>query len=58
MSQEIHLGKEPPTSSMKEITAGCQWLTPVILATWEAEIRRTSVPDSPEQIEHKTPSLK
>jgi hypothetical protein len=25
-----------------EIIAGCQWLTPAILATWEAEIRRST----------------
>jgi hypothetical protein len=25
--------------------AGCLWLTPVILATWKAEIRRIKVPD-------------
>jgi hypothetical protein len=24
-------------------TAGCQWLLPVILATWEAEIRKIEV---------------
>jgi hypothetical protein len=23
--------------------AGCRWLTPVILATWEAEIRRIAI---------------
>jgi hypothetical protein len=28
---------------------------PVILATWEAEIRRTAVQGQPEQIVHKTP---
>jgi hypothetical protein len=30
--------------------AGCQWLTPVILATKEAEIRRTEVQIQPRQI--------
>jgi hypothetical protein len=30
--------------------AGCQWLTPVILATQEAEIRRPVVPSQPRQI--------
>jgi hypothetical protein len=31
-------------------SAGCQWLTPVILATQEAEIRRIMVGSKPEQI--------
>jgi hypothetical protein len=30
--------------------AGYQWLTPVILATQEAEIRRTAVQSQPRQI--------
>jgi hypothetical protein len=35
-------------------TAGHQWLTPVILATQEAEIRRIAVRSQPGQIVHKT----
>jgi hypothetical protein len=35
-----------------------QWLTPVILATQEAEIRRIVVPSQPGQIVHQTLSLK
>jgi hypothetical protein len=30
--------------------AGCQWLTPVILATWEAESRRNVVQSQQRQI--------
>jgi hypothetical protein len=32
----------------------CQWPTPVILTTWEAEIRRITVGGQPEQIVYKT----
>jgi hypothetical protein len=35
-----------------------QWLTPVILATWEAEIRRIKFQGQPRQIVHKSPSTK
>jgi hypothetical protein len=35
-----------------------QWLTPVTLATWEAEIRRIVVQGQPGQIVLKTPSPK
>jgi hypothetical protein len=41
-----------------ENLAGCQWLTPVILATWEADIRRTVVLGQPGQIILKTPPPK
>jgi hypothetical protein len=38
--------------------SGCQWLTPVILAPCEAEIRRIVVGVQPKQIVHEIPSLK
>jgi hypothetical protein len=34
--------------------AGCGWLTPVIVATQEAEIRRIAVQSQPGQIVHET----
>jgi hypothetical protein len=38
--------------------AGCWWLTPVILATQEAEIRRIAVRSQPWQIVHEALSRK
>jgi hypothetical protein len=35
---------------IKNNTAGCQWLTPVILAIQEVEIRKTAVQSQPRQI--------
>jgi hypothetical protein len=42
----------------KKWIARCWWLTPVILATQEVEIRRIVVRSQPGQIVHKTPSRK
>jgi hypothetical protein len=42
----------------QELKAGHQWLTPVILATQEAEIRRITVWSQPGQIVHETLSWK
>jgi hypothetical protein len=38
--------------------AGCQWLTPVILATWETEIGRITVLGQQGQIAPETPISK
>jgi hypothetical protein len=38
----------------EEYFAGSRWLTPVILATQEAEIRRIAVRSQPMQIVHET----
>jgi hypothetical protein len=46
------------TSSETDLLAEHQWLTPVILATREAEIRRIVVQSQPGQIVHKTLSRK
>jgi hypothetical protein len=40
----------------KRLAAGCQWLTPVILATWEAEIRRIVVPGQTQEKSLRDPS--
>jgi hypothetical protein len=39
---------------LRSVWAGCWWLTPVILATQEAEIRRIMVGVQPRQIVCKT----
>jgi hypothetical protein len=40
----------PPKKKKKKKRAGCQYLIAVILATWEAEIRRIMVQVQPRQI--------
>jgi hypothetical protein len=47
-----------PIKNSKSFWAGCWWLTPIILATQEAEIRRISVWSQPGQIVHRTLSRK
>jgi hypothetical protein len=41
-----------------ECLVGCQWLTPVILVAWEAEIGRIVVCGQPKQKICETPSHK
>jgi hypothetical protein len=38
--------------------AGHRWLTPIILVTWEADIRRIKIGSQPEQAIQRTPSPK
>jgi hypothetical protein len=40
------------------ISARCWWLTPVILATWEVEIRKIMLPGQSRQIVPETSSPK
>jgi hypothetical protein len=42
----------------KLVLAGHQWLTPVILATWEVVIQRITVLGQPREILHQTPISK
>jgi hypothetical protein len=52
-------GKLWPKSKVKvSVLVGSQWLTPVILATQEAEIRRIVVQSQLRQIVRETLSLK
>jgi hypothetical protein len=44
--------------SQKNQRGGCPWLTPVVLSTQEAEIRRIAVRSQPGQIVRKTLSRK
>jgi predicted GNAT family N-acyltransferase len=43
------------TYATNHVLAGYQRLTPVILATWEAEIGRMVIRDQPRHKDHKTP---
>jgi hypothetical protein len=40
------------------VTVGCRWLTPILLATQEAEIRKINVGSQPRQIVHENLSGK
>jgi hypothetical protein len=42
----------------KQITGLCQWLTPITLATHEAEIRRIAVQSQPKQNSSQDPISK
>jgi hypothetical protein len=55
---EFKLQYRKEQEGRKEVSAGCQWLMPVIPANWEAKIGRTEVLGQPGQIVYKTPSPK
>jgi hypothetical protein len=40
------------------VQARCWWLIPIILTTWESEIRKNVVPGQPGQNIHDTPNSK
>jgi hypothetical protein len=50
------LSTKPP--AQKPLIARHEWLTPVILAIWEAKIRRVTVGSQPGKIVLETPSPK
>jgi hypothetical protein len=50
MKIKIHKQRKGKDNLRKKVTAGHRWLTPVILATQEAEIRRITVRSQPRQI--------
>jgi hypothetical protein len=54
-SKSLSLPQNPSDLESK-VEVGCWWLTPVILATWEAEIRRMLVPGQPRQKVKEIPS--
>jgi DNA-directed RNA polymerase subunit N (RpoN/RPB10) len=58
MSQTLMYSRTLGDLAKRHIQAGHWWLKPVILATWEAEIRRIKVQGQPGQIVHKIPSPK
>jgi hypothetical protein len=54
----VHVFEKVNAVKKKSFLAGCQWLTPVILATQERDISRIAVQSQPEQIVHETLSQK
>jgi hypothetical protein len=58
---EISFKKFPTTSKLKALgsvtgASWVWWLSPIILATWEEEIERITVPGQPRQKIPETPS--
>jgi hypothetical protein len=51
---EMSLLVLPQEKKKKRERSGCWWLTPVILDTWEAEIRSVLVGGQPKQIVHES----
>jgi hypothetical protein len=54
----IAKGERVTVKRGKKDQVRCQWLTPIILATQEAEIQRIMVQSQPGQIVPKTPNTK
>jgi hypothetical protein len=48
-------GPSRPRHNARPYIRNNQWLMSIILATWEAEIRRITVQDQPGQIVHEAP---
>jgi hypothetical protein len=61
-NQEYHIQKTlqhlPTTLGYSQNCFRCQWLMPIILATWEAEIERITVQGQSRQIICEIPSPK
>jgi hypothetical protein len=58
LSKSSKKKKKKKTHLKSKLKVGCWWLVPIILATWETEVRRMEVQDQARQIVHETSSPK